>query len=603
MSQLTTISGYVPTRSADELEDDRYEFLTLDQAEPNPGNPEEDGSLFISDADGTRSFTTSPTLTGLNFQANTLSDLSFRPSQYYLVLSGDPTDGIVDSVGWSTLVEVDTLQTVTERGNVTDENITIADLVSQKITADSANFSGAVTITEFLTVGNNTGVGGNLIVSGDTNITLDLIVTGITTLSDSAVVQNKFFLENIGEKTDENKILYRRQSDGLILQGDLDAENIDKVNIGETDSNVTHYPLFSYANNATPGFDSVYADFSAYTYQPFTNTLSVQNFDVNNIVATGITDLDSTFIAGDVRIQTAAGRLLDSAGRSFVVYDSAGALLWGNNGIPAGDATTGEIQPIPINLTDLLDVDAPNPNANDVIAYNAITQKWEPVPNAGGGGGISLTDLDALTLPPAGTGDLSYDNTTGIFSYTPPVLPSSLLDLGILDGLNQQILSTDGNGNFTFIDNVGDSATGNVRVSQTVPTAPLGVNSTTNIEFNQIGKSFILYNITVDSASWIRIYSDTSSRTADAGRSQGQEPIEGSGVIAEFIASSPTTFKVTPGVNGYADTENEIPVAITNLAAYETAFNVSMDVLKLENNNPLIPTYTISGPATIDEDG
>lgn len=206
-------------------------------------------------------------------------------------------------------------------------------------------------------------------------------------------------------------------------------------------------------------------------------------------------------------------------------------------------------------------------------------------------------------MPPAGTGDLSYDNTTGIFSYTPPVLPSSLLDLGILDGLNQQILSTDGNGNFTFIDNVSDSATGNVRVSQTVPTAPLGVNSTTNIEFNQIGKSFILYNITVDSASWIRIYSDTSSRTADAGRSQGQEPIEGSGVIAEFIASSPTTFKVTPGVNGYADTENEIPVAITNLAAYETAFNVSMDVLKLENNNPLIPTYTISGPATIDEDG
>ena len=62
MANLTTISGYVPTRSADELDDDRYEFITLDQVEPNPGNPESDGSLFISDADGTRSFTTSPTL-------------------------------------------------------------------------------------------------------------------------------------------------------------------------------------------------------------------------------------------------------------------------------------------------------------------------------------------------------------------------------------------------------------------------------------------------------------------------------------------------------------------------------------------------------------
>jgi hypothetical protein len=603
MSQLTTISGYVPTRPADELEEDRYDFLTLDQAEPNPGNPEEDGSLFISDADGTRSFTTAPTLTGLNFQANTLSDLSFRSSQYYLVLSGDPTDGIVDSVGWSTLVEIDTLQSVTDRGNVTDQNITVADLISQKLTADSANFSGPVTISESLSVSTDAGIGGNLIVSGNTDISLNLSVTGITTLSDSAVIQNKFFLETIDEKVDENKILYRRQSDGLILQGDLDAENIDKVNIGETDSNATHYPLFSYANNATVGFDSVYADFSAYTYQPFTNTLSVQNLDVSNIDATGITNLDSTFISGDVRIQTSVGRLLDSAGRSFVVYDSEGALLWGNNGIPAGDATTGEVQPVPINLTDLLDVDAQNPNANDVIAYNAITQKWEPVPNSGGGGGISLTDLSALTLTPAGTGDLSYDNGTGVFSYTPPVLPSSLLDLGILDGLNQQILSTDGNGNFTFIDNVSGSATGNVRVTQSVPTLTLGVNSTTNIEFNQIGKSFILHSVTVDSASWVRIYSDTSSRAADVGRTQGQEPIEGSGVIAEFIASSPTTFKVTPGVNGYADTENEIPVAITNLAAYETPFNISMDVLKLENNNPLIPTYSISGPATIDEDG
>jgi len=608
MANLTTISGYVPTRSADELDDDRYEFITLDQVEPNPGNPTEDGSVFVSDADGTRSFTKQLTLDGLSFEANTLTDLSASATQYYLVLSGDPTDGNVDAVGWSTLVEQDTLQLVTERGDSTDRDVTAWNLIAKRdLIAVDGDFSGNVAIDGILAVADPTVLASTLLVLDSATINGNLTVSGITNLEDSAVLGNRLFLGVADEKTDEIKILYRRQSDGLIVQGDIETDESKTINIEQTDSNATHYVLFSYANNGLGGFDSVNYDYSTLTYQPFTNTLSTFNLETTNLIASGITDLDSTFVAGDIRIQTGHGRLLDSAGRSFVVYDSAGALLWGNNGVPAPDAVTGEVQSVFIGLSELLDVNAASPSEGQIIAFDAASQTWNAVPNAGGGGGgVSLTDLSAQTLNASNNSTLAYNNITGVFNYTPPIVPTSLLDLSdiLTDGLNGQVLSTDGNGTFSFIDNIGDDATGNVRVSQTVPLAELADGATTTAEFNTIGKSSVLHKVTVDQACWIRFYSDIASRTADLTRTLGADPIEGSGVIAEFIASSATSFKVTPGISAWVDdNENEIPVTITNLSGSATTFSITVDVLKLENNNPLIPTYTISGPAIIDEDG
>src|SRR6056300_1087933 len=87
-------------------------------------------------------------------------------------------------------------------------------------------------------------------------------------------------------------------------------------------------------------------------------------------------------------------------------------------------------------------------------------------------------------LTPAGNGAVTYDNSTGIFRYTPPTAdgigaltsvgfadltstpttiagygitdaPSALTDLGISDGTADQVLTTDGAGNFTFQDATG----------------------------------------------------------------------------------------------------------------------------------------------------
>lgn len=82
------------------------------------------------------------------------------------------------------------------------------------------------------------------------------------------------------------------------------------------------------------------------------------------------------------------------------------------------------------------------------------------VDSAVSGVGIALNDL-GVVVNSVGTADLDYNNETGIFTYTPPDLssyattasvPTVLTDLGISDGTVGQVLTTDGDGTFTFQD-------------------------------------------------------------------------------------------------------------------------------------------------------
>ena len=430
---LSSLKGVVQTRDFTELDSGRYEFLSLDQAEPNLGIPNSDQSLLLSDVDGTRTFTTFPTLSGLVFKPNSLEQVSAGIPQYFLVLKDDPTDGVADSVGWSlgSFEETDTLQLVTERGNTTTQDVTVANLNAANLFADSAVFSGGVLIQGNLIVNgeqttinsttltvddkniviaqgavdaisadgagitvdgvnatiqytgatdrwafnkdldiNSVFVGDNIVFDGDSaqqiiKLTNDLNVQStnlnitdvsgsqtfasfsngaisineVLTITDSANMQGKLFFTDVPPKDGINKVLFRRISDGLIMEGEIDEAAlgfIDQVKTEDTDSDDTHYLLFTYANGGAGGFDSAYIDTSELTYNPSTNTLTLQN-----LVANGLTDLDSTTVEGDIQIKSTgivgSGRLLDSAGRSFVIYDSSGALLWGNNGVSANN--------------------------------------------------------------------------------------------------------------------------------------------------------------------------------------------------------------------------------------------------------------------------
>ena len=72
---------------------------------------------------------------------------------------------------------------------------------------------------------------------------------------------------------------------------------------------------------------------------------------------------------------------------------------------------------IPQSITALSDVDTTGASDGEILQYNALAGRWESVSNSGG---IDLTAFSISTQDATDTPTLSYNNTTGVFTYTPP---------------------------------------------------------------------------------------------------------------------------------------------------------------------------------------
>lgn len=88
-------------------------------------------------------------------------------------------------------------------------------------------------------------------------------------------------------------------------------------------------------------------------------------------------------------------------------------------------ATTGDVLRFtgsafvnsPLNLSDLANVATTAPTTNQYLQWNGTS--WVP---ATGSGSISLSSLSVTQASASGAGALAYNNTTGVFTYTPPTL-------------------------------------------------------------------------------------------------------------------------------------------------------------------------------------
>ena len=409
--RIEHISGRVKLRSSSDLDSSRYTYLSLDQAEPNLGAPDSAGSLVISALDGTRSFTTAPTLSGLSFQVDGL-DSADTSSQYALFIKGSPLDGTIDSVGYrrldGSLFEVDTLDTVTGRGSVTSNSIQIGTLV-----ADSASFSGDLVVSGQGSFDGDVVVSGNLTINGtetilnSTTLTIDdknIVLAdnapnaaaadsaGITiaganaqffyksgtdtwnlnkkTVFDSDIdVGNKLFIGNVDSRS-TTLSLFIDESTGEVVASASPALVADTVTVVDTTLDQEHHLLFTLSSS---GADSVNTDLNL-TYNAGLNRLTlgqlilddlssqptettILSIDDNNvigfreiasilgqevdtldtvttrgdstdnaIIVKKITTTDSAYVGSDLQF---GGQFLDASGRRLVIYDSAGAILWG----------------------------------------------------------------------------------------------------------------------------------------------------------------------------------------------------------------------------------------------------------------------------------
>jgi hypothetical protein len=731
---ITSLSGKVQVSAVDTLDSSRYEYLSLDQAEPNLGAPESDGSLVISNINRERYFTTNPYLSGLNFRSGRLDEvvLDSTDPAWYLVLKSDPTLPGDDSVGWTLgkFEEKDTLKTVTDRGNFTDNDIIIANLL-----ADSATFNKGVRILGNLWVdGTQTTINSTELTVDDKNIIIaqgavdsisadgaGITVDGATasmnwysasgnwTFShpidadkafirsslffdgdsdgeirniannfnqyssafyfrdqlteqnllymrtglidlfqpvearDSATFFGPVYLKDVPYTDSESRLLFRRPTDGQVVESTINLDalgNIERITTIDTDSDFTCYPVFTFANGGLGGFDSAYIDALDFQYNPGQDKLTVRNFE-----AVGFTDLDSTRVEGDISIGgdptgiTRGGRLLDSAGRSFVIYDSSGQLLWGNNGVSAGNL--GGPQAIVSNLEDLGNVEITSLVAGQIIKYDGV--KWvNAADNTGAGGsGIALTDLSVDQKANSGTGLLEYNNLTGVFSYTPPAVPS-LLGLSDVnsDGTPGQVLATDGNGNFSFVDPTGGSGatnaftnvavsgedliladqandtltfagTGGITITTnaatdtvtidasavvgtggsslqsrktiSVTTTTIAPGTTVQIDLDSGAPTYALLEIEATPNAWVRVYTDSLARTIDQSRTIDEDPDPVLGVVTEIATATSGFYRMAPGIIGWTrDGSNTIPLSVTNKSTTTSAITVTMKIFQLE---------------------
>ena len=121
-----------------------------------------------------------------------------------------------------------------------------------------------------------------------------------------------------------------------------------------------------------------------------------------------------------------------------------------------------------------------------------------------------------------------------------------------------------------------------VEVSQSTPSIAAGQASNINITGF---KSYMLLNIATDSAAWVTLYTDIASRTADAGRLETEDPLPGSGVIAEVITTGSSSQIITPAVVGFnndSPSSNNIYAKVVNKGGSATAITVTLTLLQLE---------------------
>ena len=253
---------------------------------------------------------------------------------------------------------------------------------------------------------------------------------------------------------------------------------------------------------------------------------------------------DFTNIAGIVSIAvsdtpppaTATGSLWfnSTTGGLFVYYKDGTSNQWMQPVIPVGVAGGGSGGGGSSTLSGLTDVNVSSVSDGQVLKYNASQSKWIPAADQVGNSvsGIQLTALSVSTASASGSGSLSYDNTSGVFTFTPPVVSAYSLptaSTSILGGVKVD-------GSTISITNGVISATGSTYVLPTASDTQLGGvkvdNSSITINNGVISSNAVLPTASTSILGGVRI--DGSTIT-----------INGAGVISSVFTGGALSTRTT----------------------------------------------------------
>jgi hypothetical protein len=146
------------------------------------------------------------------------------------------------------------------------------------------------------------------------------------------------------------------------------------------------------------------------------------------------------------------------------------------------------------------------------------------------------------------------------------------------NGTNGQVLTSDGAGGVTWTAGGLQSRT-TASVTQSIANAGSSDVSITT------PSGYALLSIATSHAAWVTLYSDTTSRTNDSTRAITNDPLPGSGVLAEVITTGNTTQLITPGVicfNSGGAGQNTTYAKIVNRSGSTNNIQVTLTYITIE---------------------
>jgi hypothetical protein len=176
-----------------------------------------------------------------------------------------------------------------------------------------------------------------------------------------------------------------------------------------------------------------------------------------------VTQAGATAGAGNVLVSVVDGPVVDGGTINY------GA---GGGGIALGD----------------LSVTSNSPSGNGSLTYNNSTGVFTFTPADANAGGIGLTALSVTSNSPSGNGSLSYNNSTGVFTFTPANLSSVVSNYG--NSNVTTLLSSFGN---NTISTTGNVSVGNVIATNIGNVAGLNLNGNASTVLYGTGNFAVAY--------------------------------------------------------------------------------------------------------------
>jgi len=130
----------------------------------------------------------------------------------------------------------------------------------------------------------------------------------------------------------------------------------------------------------------------------------------------------------------------------------------------------------------------------------------------------------------------------------------------------------------------GGGGTLSTRTTRSVTTSSIANLASANATITGFS-GYALLSIQTSAAAWVTVYTSSAARTADASRAITDDPVPGSGVIAEVITTGAQTQTFTPGVFGYNDESSpttDIQIKVVNRSGSTAAITVTVKLLQLE---------------------